>query len=136
MSSTERDREVKMDADDLYLEEIVTDRRVGSIRLLKPVTPAGEPDTSRETLYAGQAQMLTPMGAIPLNFDIEAKSLAEAVEKFPEAANVAVERTARELQEMRREQASSLIVPEGGNLGGGGAGGPGGMPGGGKIQLK
>jgi hypothetical protein len=48
----------------------------------------------------------------------------------------------RQLQELRREAASSIVVPDrmppglgGPGLGGPGLGGPGGMRGGGKIQL-
>lgn len=119
-----------MNTDDLYREEVVTDRRVGSIRILYPITSDGSQDANRSTLFLGQAQMLTPMGALPLNFDIEADSLSEAIEKFPAHANEALERAVKELQELRREQASSIVVP-------GAAGVPGGgLPGGGKIQLK
>jgi hypothetical protein len=38
-------------------------------------------------------------------------------------------------EELRREAASSIIVPEGGAGPLGGPGGPGGLPGGGKIQM-
>lgn len=114
-----------MDADGLYVEEMVTDRRVGSIHVMKPIKPDGSADSSREIVYTGQAQMLTPMGAIPLNFEIDASTLAEAIDKFSDAANVAMERTAKELQELRREQASSIVVPGASDL-----------PAGGKIQLK
>lgn len=71
------------------------------------------------------------MGAIPLSFQIEAASLAEAIDKFADAAKVAVERTAREIQEMRREAASSIVIPDSvpPGLAGGGLGG------GGKIQM-
>lgn len=126
--------DARMDASNLYREEVFTDRQVGTIRVLVPVTSAGDEDPARERVYAGQASLYTPAGALPLNFELEAKSLAEAVEKFPEAANKAVEETMRQLQEMRREQASSLVVP---GQGGGGMKGPGGqgMGGGGGFQL-
>lgn len=130
--------EIRMDAADLYREDIYTDRKVGSIRVLTPVTTEGAQDDTRAVLYAGQAQLLTAVGAVPLSFDIPAASLAEAVEKFPVAAQEAVERTMKELQELRREAASSILIPEPGAGGGfGGPGGPGGLPGGGggKIQL-
>ena len=129
MSTENQKREIKMDVDNLYREEVFTDRRVGGIRVLTPVNTDGDIDQSRRTLYVGQAQMLTPMGAIPLNFEIEADSLADAVTKFSDAANQALEQTARELQELRREQASSIVVPGSGEM-------PPVMPGGGKIQLK
>jgi hypothetical protein len=124
--------EIKMDLEGLYLEEMFTDRRVGSIMRLTPVDGAGARDSSREILYVGQSQVMTPAGALPLNFEIEASSLEEAVKGFGEAASAAVNDTMEQLKQLRREAASSLIVPE---AGGGGFGGPG-VPGGGKIQLR
>jgi len=126
-----------MDAASLYREEIVTDRRIGTIRMLVPITDAGTPDPARPTLYSGEAQIMTNMGALPVNFDIEAATLAEAVAKYGEAARAGIERTMQELQELRRQASSGLIVPPAGAasaLTGGGMGLPG-MPGGGKIQL-
>ncbi len=119
-----------MDTTNLYREESFTDRRVGTIRRLTPVKTDGSLDTARPELFVGQAQLLTPMGAIPLNFDIEAQSLDEATQKFSPAAQAAVQRTMQELQDMRREQATSLVIPDGGGLGG-----LGGAPGGGKIRM-
>ena len=128
MRPDEHVAELKMNPADLYREEIFTDRKVGSIRRLTPVTTDGSPDSSRQVIYIGQAQLLTPVGAVPLTFEISAHSFAEAIEKFPEAAKVAVDYTVEELQELRREAASSIVLPE---TGGGGLG----VPGGGKIKL-
>lgn len=125
---------MKMDPAALYREDIYTDRKMGTIRVMTPVTADGAADASREVIYVGEAQVLTPMGAIPLAFQLDGKTLSEAVANFSEAAQVAVDRTARELREMRREQASSLVIP-GSGLGGGGMGGLGGLGGGGKIQM-
>jgi hypothetical protein len=126
-----------MDAASLYREEIVTDRKVGTIRLLAPILRDGSPDEGRATIYSGEAQIMTNMGPLPVSFDIEAANLAEAVEKYGDAARAGIERTMRELQELRRQQSSGLIVPPAGTasaLTGGGLG-MGGLPGGGKIQL-
>ena len=123
-----------MDPAALYREEVYTDRKVGTIRTLSPVKPDGANDTSRSVLYVGEAQLLTSMGAVPITFEIEAGSLKEAVDKFAENAKEAVERTVKDIQEMRRQAASSIVVPQGG-MGGVGGMGPGGLPGGGKIQM-
>jgi len=40
--------------------------------------------------------------------------LDAAIAKFGEAAELAVQQTVRELQEMRREQASGLVIPDAG----------------------
>jgi hypothetical protein len=133
MIEQERTGQPAMDPDDLYQEEVFTDRRVGSIRRLTPVRSDGSADGTRSVIYSGQAQLLTAMGAIPIGFEIEAGSLEEAVRKFEPAAREAIDHTMQELQQLRREAASSIIVPE---AGAGPFGGPGGIPGGGKIQLR
>jgi hypothetical protein len=125
------DLEITMDATTLYREEIYTDRRVGTIRAMVPVTAMGATDGARPVVYTGEAQIMTQMGPLPISFEIEAKTLAEAIEGYAPAAKVAIERTVRELQDLRRQAASSLVLP-----GQGGAGfPPGGLGGGGKIQM-
>lgn len=118
--------DAKMNPAELYREEVFTDQKIGTIRRLTPVTPEGETDTSREVLYSGSTQVMTPMGALPINFNLEATTIGEAAEKFGPAAEIAFEQTAKELEEMRREQASKIVIP-------GQEGGMGGMPGGGII---
>jgi hypothetical protein len=123
-----------MDPKSLYREEMITDRKVGTIRVLTPIKSDGSPDSGREVSYIGEAQLLTSVGTLPINFEIEAKTLDEAVSRFAEVAKEAVERTMKDLQELRRQAASSIVVPQGGMGGLGGLPG-GGMPGGGKIQI-
>jgi hypothetical protein len=130
----ERTGEPKMDPKSLYREEMITDRKVGTIRVLTPIKSDGSRDSGREVSYIGEAQLLTSVGTLPINFEIEAKTLDEAVSRFAEVAKEAVERTMKDLQELRRQAASSIVVPQGG-MGGLGGMGPGGMPGGGKIQI-
>ncbi|MDX1561292.1 MAG: hypothetical protein R3305_00095 [Gammaproteobacteria bacterium] len=130
MADDAANADIQMDSANLYLEESFTDRRVGSLQRLTPITSGGEPDSSRPVLFVGQTQVLTPAGALPLSFEIEASSLEDAVAKFGDHAKQALQNTMQRLEEMRREQASSLIVPGGGAAPGGGMPG-GGMPGGG-----
>ena len=89
----------------------------------------GSDDTSRAVLYSGQTQLLTPAGVLPLAFELEAASLDDACNKFPEAVKVAIEQAIEEAREMRREAASRIVVPDAG----GGMGGP--PAGGGRIKL-
>jgi hypothetical protein len=121
--------EPDMNPQDLWLEEIFTDRRVGTIRRMTPVDGNGARDAAREVLYIGETQVMSQLGALPINFVLEAKSLEEAAKMFGSAAKVAIERTVKELQELRRQQASSIVVPQGG-MPPMGPGGPGG-----KIQM-
>ena len=124
-NSDPKSAELKLDPDKLYLEEILTDRRIGTLRRLTPVTRDGAPDATRTVAYVGETQILTPAGSIPIAFEIEAESLGEAAEKFAALAKEAIDRTVRELQELRRQASSSIVVPQG----------PMGSGGGGKIQL-
>jgi hypothetical protein len=131
--------ELRMDPTSLYREDTYTDRRIGTIRVLTPVTPEGSTDLGRPVLYVGETQLLTTGGLLPLVFEIEARSLNEAVDKFPQGAEAAIERTRREIEQLRREAASQIIVPDRmpGGLGGPGLGGPGmGGPGGGLIRPR
>jgi hypothetical protein len=115
--------EMTMDANELYREDTFTDRKVGTIRRLTPVTSDGEVDANRDVIYSGETQIMTPGGALPLNFEIAAANLTEASQQFGVEAQQALEKTVKQIEEMRREQASSIIVP------GQGGGQPGGMGG-------
>src|SRR3954462_14416168 len=121
--------DIKLDASQLYREEIFTDRKAGTLRRLVPVKSDGSDDGSRAVLYSGQTQLLTPAGVLPLAFELEAASLEDACNKFPEAVKIAIEQAIEEAREMRREQASRIVVPGTGEMGGA----PGG--GGGRIKL-
>ena len=119
-----------MDAASLYREEIYTDRAVGTLRVLVPVTADGAPDKLRPTVYTGEAQLMTTVGPLPISFDIPATTLADAIAGYADAAKTGVERAMRELQELRRQASSSIVIPQTGSL-------PpvGGLGGGGKIQM-
>ena len=75
---------------------------------------------------------MTNVGPLTISFDIEANSLADAVAKYADATKAGVDRAMRELQEMRRQASSSIVLPPAGaTLGPGGT-----LPGGGgKIQI-
>jgi hypothetical protein len=119
--SDPRSPELKIDPTQLYLEEIFTDRRIGTIRRMTPVTKDGKPDAARPVLYVGETQIMTPAGSLPIAFEIGAASLEEAAERFGPLAKEAIDRTVRELQELRRQAASQIVIPQG--------------PAGGKIQI-
>ena len=96
------------------------------------MTTEGATDASRPVLFSGQTQLLTPAGVLPLGFEIEARSLDEALKKFPEGVKVALEQAIDEAREMRREAASRIVVPD---VGSGVGPGPGAGSGGGKIKF-
>ncbi len=119
-------QEIAMDGKNLFKEEMFTDRQVGTIQRLTQVDGDGQPVDGGEVLFVGQTQLMTRAGPLPLSFELEASTLTEAADKFAAGANQAMEETVKKLEEMRREQASSIIVP--------GADG-GGTPAGGQFKM-
>ncbi|MBV6415771.1 MAG: hypothetical protein CMLOHMNK_00292 [Steroidobacteraceae bacterium] len=106
--------DIELDAQGLYREEVFTDRKAGTLRRLVPVTVDGSDDPARDVLYSGQTQLLTPGGVLPLMFEIDAKTLPEALTKFSGSVKIALEQAIDEAREYRREAASRIVVPEAG----------------------
>ncbi|MBI3552547.1 MAG: hypothetical protein HY077_08505 [Elusimicrobia bacterium] len=121
-----------MDSKDLWREEVFTDRKVGTIRRLTPVKPDGAPDVSRKPYFTGEAQILTPAGSLPLNFEIPGETLEAAVAGYSAAVQTAFHDAMEELKELRRKASSQIVIPQGGASGLSGLGPP---PGGGKLKL-
>ncbi len=131
--------DIKVDRANLYREESFTDLKVATIRRLSPIKEDGTPDTSRPSLFTGETTLMSDRGPLPIQCPIEAEDLSEAMDKFPEAVQGAVEKLIDQAREMQRQQMSRIVVP---GQGGGGMGGlpgggfpGGGAPGGGKIVF-
>jgi hypothetical protein len=122
--------DLKADLENLYREEAYTDLKVAQVRCLIPIKTDGSPDESRERIYMGETTLMSPRGPLPIHCPIEgATTLQEALDKFPEAVNAAVEKLIEEAKEIQRQEASRIVVP--------GVAPGGGMPGpGGKISLR
>lgn len=103
--------EIRLDSAHLYKEESFTDRRAGTLKRLTPIHADGSADPSRKVLWEGSASLMTPAGALPIHFDLDVETFSEALEKYPEAARAALEKVLHELNEMRREASSSIVVP-------------------------
>jgi len=128
--ANERDElKLELDADNLYREEIFTDQKIGTIRQLTPVKQDGSTDAARPVLYVGETSLMTPAGTLPVHFKLEAANLKEAVAGFSATASQAIQETMEQLRELRRQAASSIVVPDMSK------GGMGGLGGGGKIQM-
>lgn len=104
--------EMRVDVSNLYQEEVFTDQRVASIRRLNPVKPDGSPDGSRDAMFIGQTNVMSAAGPLPIDCPIEAKTLEEAMQKFPEAVQQAVDRLIEHAEERQRDQSSRIVVPE------------------------
>jgi len=121
--------DLKADLDNLYREDAYTDLKVAQVRCLVPVKADGSPDDSRERIFMGETTLMSPRGPLPIHCPIDgAKTLEEALEKFPDAVNVAVEKLIEEAKEIQRQEASRIVVP---GVAPAGMSGPGG-----KVTLR
>ncbi len=102
---------IEVDRENLFKEEVYTDLKTISLRILVPVKPDGSEDESRTRQFVGQTHIMSGQGPIPLDCPIEATNLEEALDQFPEAAQAAMDKMIERVQEMQREQASKIVVP-------------------------
>lgn len=121
--------DIQVDRTNLYREENYTDLKVASIRRLVPVNQDGSPDGTRRQKFIGQTHLMSQVGPVPVQCDIEAADLEEALRKFPEAIARAVEDMMEDAKERRRQESSRIVVPGAGGL-------PGAAAPGGNINLS
>jgi hypothetical protein len=103
--------EIRVDRSNLFREETFTDLKVASLRRLTPVLPDGSPDVSRKTVFFGESQLLSPAGPIPVQCPIEAATLEEAIDRFPQALSAAVEEMLAAAEELRRQEMTRIVIP-------------------------
>jgi hypothetical protein len=112
VSETERVLgDVTVDVDNLYREETFTDLKVASLKRLTPIKLDGSDDPSRAVLWMGQTQLMSQVGPVPVACRIEASSLEEATQKFPDAVNRAVQEMVDEARQLQRDEASRIVIP-------------------------
>lgn len=107
---------LQSDKSNLYKEEVFSDLKSATIRRVSPVKEDGSEDAERKTLYTAQTQIMTPGGALPISTDVDAESLGEAFDKFPDAIRQEVERLREEVQKQQIANAGKGVNP--GNLAG------------------
>lgn len=104
-----------IDQDNLYKEESITDLKIGGIQVLTPIRTDGSKDETRSTMFLGRTQLNTPQGPIPIQAKIEAKSIAEALEKFPDAmgdeTKKVMDRIIKLQEKQKKARDSRIIVP-------------------------
>jgi len=102
---------MQVDRTNLYREEVVTDLRAATIRHLIPIKEDGSRDPGRPAIYVGSAQIMSPQGPLPIQGEIPASNLSEAIERFPAAMQQAVQELVKQAEEYRRQEASRIVVP-------------------------
>ena len=97
-----------IDKNNLYREESLTDLKIGAIRSLTPVKSDGTSDDSRETIYIGNTQLMSPQGPVPIQARLKAATLDEAIDVFPE--------TMKQAMEQMIEEVAGPLPADGGHL--------------------
>ncbi len=104
-----------VDKTNLYRETSITDLKIASIKHLVPILADGSEDDTREPIFFGSTQLSTPQGPIPVQTKLEAKTLDQAMDIFPAAMEVEVQKVIenfKRLQEQqKKENDSRIIVP-------------------------
>lgn len=104
-----------VDKNNLYREEAYTDLRVASIRILRPVKIDGSDDPARPALFFGHTQLMSPDGPIPIQSELKAATLEEAIREFPVSMGKAMKEIIESIRELHREEMeknqSRIITP-------------------------
>jgi hypothetical protein len=102
----------KVDRSNLYREESFTDLKVGSIKRLTPVRPDGSEDKTRKKIFVGQTNIMTPQGPLPIQGVIQSKELQQAIKKFPEAMEAAMDRLIEQAKQYQEKEKGRIEKPE------------------------
>lgn len=112
------DLDLTVNKQNLYREESITDLKVASIRKLVPIRADGSTDPGRKPLFIGQTQLMSPEGPLPVQADLEADSLKQALNKFPAVMKQAISEMVEALKKWQQEQQqqeksgdSRIIIP-------------------------
>ncbi len=108
----------KVDKNNLYREENVTDLKTASIRILTPVKLDGAADETRAKIFVGHTQLMSQDGPLPLQARLNASTLEEAIDRFPGAMEMEMAQMIEQLKKMHQEmeraeqkEKSNLILP-------------------------
>ena len=106
MSAGQSVNEINFNVDkkNLYREESITDLKVASIRRLTPVKADGTEDSTRQTLFIGQTQLMSPEGPLPIQSELAAGTIEEAIDAFPNAMQRALNEVVEKIKKMQAQQ--------------------------------
>lgn len=115
---TDNQIDFTVEKNNLYREENIIDLKAASIRSLTPIKPDGTIDESREMIFVGNTQLMSPQGPVPLHAPLKASTLEEAMDIFPAAMQQAmaemienVKKMQQEQEQAKQEEGSRIIMP-------------------------
>ena len=110
-SEVQKIEDLRIDTKNLYRDDTFTDLKVGTIRRLTPVDVDGNLDPGRKVLFIAQTQIMSNMGPLPVQNEIDAQTMAEAIRKYPEAIKAAVDQLMEDARELQRQEMSRIVAP-------------------------
>ena len=115
MAEQNQSIDFSVDKNNLYREEGITDFKVASIRMLTPIKVDGSKDESRSPVFIGTTQIMSPQGPVPIQEEIKAASLEEAIDAFPAAMDKGLQQMMEQVKKMQQQEAekndSRIIMP-------------------------
>ena len=106
--------EFKIDRSNLYREESFSDLKTGSIKRFTPVKADGSEDKGRKTRFIGNTSILPPNGPLPIQGDIPARDLQQAIKRFPEVMEQAMDQLIEEVKKYQEQERSRIQKPDSG----------------------
>lgn len=101
-----------IDAAGLWRVDYYTDMGNGDLRVFTPVLVTGEPDPMRQQRFYSSCQANYKGRAQIVPFEIEAKSIEEAIAGFVAAGELAATQFVEKMRDMDRR--ANILVPHGG----------------------
>lgn len=95
---------LNVNRNNLYREDSVTDIKVAAIRRLTPIKADGSDDDSRDPIFMGQTQLMSPSGPILLQSLLEARTLEEAMDEFPDAMQKEVDKAMAQAEKKHKRK--------------------------------
>ena len=97
------------DKDSLYVVEIYSDLVNGDIKMATPVNAGRTRDSRRDARFFSSITVNYRGQAMNVNFEIDAKNLEEAIDKFPETAQARGSEMVEKLEAMDRR--ANILMP-------------------------
>ena len=94
----------QVSAHNLYRDEAFTDLNSATIRKLTPIKLDQTEDTSRKPVFIGHAELISPQGPVPIQAQLPATNLEEAIAALPEAMEKAAHDFRDEYNKMMEQQ--------------------------------
>ena len=89
---------------DLYEIRLISDDKAGELKWYVPVSVLGYQDPTRAYKFKGMTMINTPQGPRPLEFEIEATNLSDALIEWPRKLEAQIRSMQSQMEEAHRQR--------------------------------